>query len=81
MSAESRGTRAARERVANAGRFKTGSDVHLIEMLLFQLDRANRIIGWMSPHIGQMCTPPNGISEWNEHSCENHIPEPGEVKK
>lgn len=31
------------------------------------LERANRIVCWMAPHIGRMCPPPDGISELNEH--------------
>jgi hypothetical protein len=42
-----------------------------------QLDRANKIIGWMMPYIGNMCPPPSGLFDLNEHCCENHIPDPG----
>jgi hypothetical protein len=31
------------------------------------LERADRIIDWMAKYIGKMCTPENGIAEWNEH--------------
>lgn len=41
-----------------------------------QLKRANRIIGWMTPYIGRMCPPPDGIFELNEHCFENHVPDP-----
>ena len=30
-----------------------------------QLDRANRIIGWMMPYIGTMCPPPDGLYDLN----------------
>ena len=53
---------------------KTGSDLHLAEMLLAKnetlleaLKRANRIIDWMAPYLGGMCPPPNGIVDLNEH--------------
>ena len=46
-----------------------------------QLDRANRIIGWMMPYIGTMCPPPDGLYDLNIHCCENRIPEPGDETK
>jgi hypothetical protein len=52
--------------------------VHLAKA---QLERANRIIGWMMPYIGSMCPPPNGLFELNEHYMENKIPEPGDSTK
>jgi hypothetical protein len=45
------------------------------------LERANRIIGWMMPYVGRMCPPPDGLYELNLHCCENHVPMPGEEAK
>lgn len=41
-----------------------------------QLDRANRIIGWMMPYIGSMCPPENGLGELNLHCMDNKVPDP-----
>jgi hypothetical protein len=49
-----------------------------IKGLRFQLERANRIIGWMMPYIGTMCPPSNGLYDLNIHCCENKVPEPGD---
>lgn len=49
--------------------------------LAAQLERANRIIGWMMPYIGSMCPPTNGLFDLNEHCFENHIPSPGKETK
>lgn len=53
------------------------SEIRLLEMKLSkaerQLERANRIIGWMMPYIGSMCPPSNGLFDLNEHCCENRI--------
>lgn len=38
-----------------------------------QLERANRIIGWMMPYIGNMCPPQNGLGDLNNHCFDNHI--------
>lgn len=46
-----------------------------------QLDRANLIIGWMMPYIGNMCPPPDGLSDLNMHCCENVVPTPGRETK
>jgi hypothetical protein len=46
-----------------------------------QLERANRIIGWMAPYIGTMCTPSNGLYDLNMHCCENRVPMPGDKTK
>lgn len=46
-----------------------------------QLERANRIIGWMMPYIGKMCPPDNGLFELNLHCCENRVPMPGDETK
>lgn len=51
------------------------------ENLKAQLERANRIIGWMMPYIGSMCPPDNGLYELNIHCCENKVPEPGDEAK
>lgn len=45
-----------------------------IERLTFQLERANKIIGWMMPYIGNMCPPEDGLYDLNIHCCENTIP-------
>lgn len=47
-----------------------------VSVLKAQLERANRIIGWMMPYIGNMCPPENGLSDLNIHCCENVVPEP-----
>lgn len=44
-----------------------------LERLQFQLDRANRLIGWMMPYIGSMCPPTNGLADLNEHCCDNRV--------
>ncbi len=73
---------ASRARVSAAGnRIAVGSDIHLIEGLLVQLDRANRIIGWMMPYIGSMCPPENGLGDLNDHCFENKVPTPGDETK
>lgn len=46
-----------------------------------QLARANRIIGWMMPYIGNMCPPANGLFELNEHCFENNVPMPDKSTK
>ena len=46
-----------------------------------QLQRANRIIGWMMPYVGKMCPPENGLFELNEHCFENKVPSPGDDAK
>lgn len=46
-----------------------------------QLERANRIIGWMMPYIGKMCPPPNGLYDLNLHCLENHVQESGVMSK
>ena len=46
-----------------------------------QLERANRIIGWMMPYIGRMCTPSDGLYDLNLHCFENHVPESGVASK
>jgi len=46
-----------------------------------QLNRANEIIGWMVPYVGNMCPPPNGLYDLNIHCCENKVPEPGDATK
>lgn len=61
-----------------------GNPLHVAELnhmalLLRQLDRANRIIGWMMPYIGNMCPPDKGLFDLNEHCFENNIPEGGEA--
>jgi hypothetical protein len=52
-----------------------------IARLRTQLERANRIIGWMCPYIGSMCPPDGGIADFNEHTCDNRIPSPGKETK
>lgn len=42
-------------------------DVTEYDELRDALDRADRIINWMAPYIGKMCTPPDGIFDLNEH--------------
>lgn len=44
-----------------------------IARLSAQLDRANKIIGWMMPYIGSMCPPQNGLGELNDHCFDNYI--------
>lgn len=61
----------------------TGSDAQVrnvmtmaikdIARLSAQLQRANRLIGWMMPHIGSMCPPQNGLADLNEHCFDNVI--------
>ena len=51
------------------------------DRLRFQLERANRIIGWMMPYIGTMCPPSTGLYDLNIHCCENRVPEPGDETK
>lgn len=46
-----------------------------------QLARANRIIGWMMPYIGNMCPPENGLGDLNDHCFENKVPTPGDDTK
>lgn len=46
-----------------------------------QLDRANKIIGWMMPYIGNMCPPDGGLGDLNEHCFYNRVPEPGKETK
>ena len=46
-----------------------------------QLTRANRIIGWMIPYIGNMCPPENGLFDLNNHCFENHVPTPDKSTK
>lgn len=46
-----------------------------------QLDRANRLIGWMMPYIGSMCPPEDGLYDLNLHCCENKIPKPDDSTK
>ncbi len=46
-----------------------------------QLARANKIIGWMMPYIGNMCLPENGLYDLNSHCFQNHVPDPGEESK
>lgn len=46
-----------------------------------QLERANRLIGWMMPYIGSMCPPQDGLHDLNIHCCENTIPKPGDETK
>jgi hypothetical protein len=50
-------------------------------VLANQLERANRIIGWMMPYIGNMCPPDRGLFDLNEHCCDNKIPEYGRETK
>ncbi len=52
-----------------------------IEELKKQLERANRIIGWMMPYIGNMCPPADGLSDLNIHCCENKVPMPDKSTK
>jgi hypothetical protein len=52
-----------------------------VKKLAAQLERANRIIGWMMPYVGRMCPPSNGLYDLNIHCCENKIPEPGDEVK
>lgn len=52
-----------------------------VKALEAQLERANRIIGWMTPYVGTMCPPPNGLSDLNLHCCENKVPEPDSSTK
>lgn len=52
-----------------------------IARLSAQLDRANKIIGWMMPYIGSMCPPSNGLYDLNQHCFENKVPEPGDETK
>ncbi len=51
------------------------------QMLRAQLERANRLIGWLMPYIGSMCPPDNGLYELNQHCFENHVPTPGDETK
>lgn len=44
-----------------------------IARLSAQLQRANKLIGWMMPYIGTMCPPSNGLADLNEHCCDNII--------
>ena len=44
-----------------------------IARLSAQLQRANKIIGWMMPYIGSMCPPSNGLFDLNEHCFDNII--------
>lgn len=46
-----------------------------------QLERANRIIGWMMEYVGSMCPPPDGLFELNEHCCDNMVRPPGPETK
>lgn len=52
-----------------------------LDGLKMQLERANRIIGWMMPYIGSMCPPDSGLHDLNLHCCENVVPEPGRETK
>lgn len=45
-----------------------------------QLDRANRIIGWMMPYIGAMAPPDGGLGDLNDHCMENKVPSPKREK-
>lgn len=47
-----------------------------IDRLRRQLARANRIIGWMMPHIARMAPPDGGLADLNEHCCDNKVPDP-----
>lgn len=51
------------------------------EKLEMNLTRANKIIGWMMPHIGGMGPPDGGLMDLNEHCMANRVPEPGEETK
>lgn len=47
---------------------RTGDEmIAYAKRLEFQLERANRIIGWMVPYIGKMCPPENGLFDLNKH--------------
>lgn len=58
-----------------------GQMAQMLKEADLQLKRANRIIGWMSPYIGTMCPPENGLAEFNEHCCDNRVPAPGKEAK
>lgn len=51
-----------------------------VARLQAQLDRANRIIGWMMPYIGNMAPPDGGLGDLNDHFMENKVPEPKREK-
>lgn len=52
-----------------------------VEELERQLERANRIIGWMMPYIGSMCPPDSALYDLNQHVFENRVPAPGDESK
>ena len=52
-----------------------------LAVVVKQLIRANKIIGWMMPYIGNMCPPSNGLFDLNEHCCDNNAPDMGEEVK
>lgn len=57
------------------------AEIERLQKTAVQLNRANRIIGWMMPYIGNMCPPENGLFELNEHCFENKVPNPGAETK
>lgn len=57
----------------HAAHRKLGEATVEIERLRAQLDRANKIIGWMMPYIGNMAPPDGALGDLNDHFMDNKV--------